>query len=183
MKSSNVTTLYAVMEPFWEARFFRYNRTRAMELHQRGLTLFQSFIGGIVAYRALPRPQFSTLQQAIFPIYFSMQTALPVVLALTYPGSPQTFGSASVPSGLHGFFTEKNRSSVLIPLTTIFATSIVNMLFIGPATTRVMRERKHQGPWESLLYSTSSWRLTRSWHTQKLGMVRKATTALHIPRR
>jgi hypothetical protein len=27
----------------------------------------------------------------------------------------------------------------------MFATSLANMLFVGPETTRIMRERKHQG--------------------------------------
>jgi len=109
-----------------------------------GTEFFQSFIGGIVAYKALPRAQFSSLQQAIFPIYFSLQTALPVVLALTYPGSHQTLASSSIPSGLGGVLAESNRVSVLLPLTTIFATSVANLLLVGPATTKIMRERKHQ---------------------------------------
>lgn len=105
----------------------------------------KSFVGGIVAYRALPRPQFASLQQAIFPIYFSLQTALPVIVALTYPGSPMTLGSSSTPSGLSGVLAEKNRVNTLIPLVTIIATSAANLLVVGPATTKIMRERKHQG--------------------------------------
>jgi len=107
--------------------------------------LFKSFVGGIVAYRALPRPQFASLQQAIFPIYFSLQTALPIVVALTYPGSHSALGSSSIPSGLSGVLAEKNRVNTLMPLMTIVATSAANLLVVGPATTRIMRERKHQG--------------------------------------
>lgn len=103
----------------------------------------KSFIGGPVAYRALPRPQFSSLQQAIFPIYFSLQSALPVVLALTYPGSSSGFGAS--PGGLEGFLAEKNRSSVFAPIATIFAVSLSNLFILGPTTTRIMKERKHQG--------------------------------------
>ncbi|MCJ1238014.1 hypothetical protein MMC14_006001 [Varicellaria rhodocarpa] len=109
-----------------------------------GTEFFQSFIGGIVAYKALPRPQFASLQQAIFPIYFSLQTALPVILALTYPGTNSSLGTAAVPSSLGGVFAEKNRTSVLAPLVTIFASSLVNLALVGPATTKIMRERKHQ---------------------------------------
>ena len=103
----------------------------------------QSFVGGVVAYKALPRPQFSSLQQAIFPIYFSLQTALPVILALTYPGEKSGLNPAA--SGLGGCLAEKNRTNILVPIVTIFATSLANLLFIGPATTKVMKERKHQG--------------------------------------
>lgn len=112
-----------------------------------GSSVFQSFIGGVVAYRALPRPQFSSLQQKIFPIYFSMQTALPAVLALTYPGS-KLFGTAN---SLPGTFTESNRWSVLAPILTIFTTSLLNMVVVGPATTNIMKERKHQGMLFSLV--------------------------------
>jgi hypothetical protein len=97
-------------------------------------------VGGVIAYKALARPQFSQLQQKIFPVYFGIQTALPVVLALTYPGTP--LGAAS---GFGGALAEVNRWSVLAPLATIFVTSVANLLFFGPATTRVMRERKVQG--------------------------------------
>ena len=96
----------------------------------------------MIAYKALPRPQFSSLQQKIFPVYFGMQTALPVVLALTYPGSKTSLGT---PSGLGGTFAEGNRWSVLLPLATMFITSLANLAFIGPATTNIMKERKHQG--------------------------------------
>jgi hypothetical protein len=51
-----------------------------------GTDVFQSFIAGTAAYRILPRPQFSTLQSALFQTYF-MQTALPLILAFTFPGS------------------------------------------------------------------------------------------------
>ncbi|KAF7506321.1 hypothetical protein GJ744_011894 [Endocarpon pusillum] len=107
-----------------------------------GSQVFQSFIGGIVAYRALPRPQFSSLQQAIVPIYFSMQAALPVILALTYPGERTAIGSR--PSGLSGVLEQQNRLHVLTPLLTILVTGLANLMAVGPATTRIMKERKHQ---------------------------------------
>lgn len=101
----------------------------------------QSFVGGIVAFKALTRPQFSQLQQKIFPIYFGLQSALPVLLAVTYPGQ-LLLGTSS---GLHGAFAEVNRWSTLVPLSTMFVTSVVNLVLVGPATTKVMRDRKHQG--------------------------------------
>jgi len=107
-----------------------------------GTQFFQSFVGGIIAFRSLPRPQFSTLQTAIFPVYFGLQTGLPVLLALTYPGAKTLLGTAS---GLNGTFADVNRWSVLIPIAGMFATGLANMLWIGPATTRIMKERKHQG--------------------------------------
>ena len=96
-----------------------------------------------MAFKALPRPQFSSLQTAIFPFYFSLQSALPVILALTYPGSTSVL--AASPSGLKGFLAESNRYNVLLPIFLITAMNITNLLVLGPATTKIMRERKHQG--------------------------------------
>ncbi|POS88203.1 hypothetical protein EPUL_000343 [Erysiphe pulchra] len=101
-----------------------------------GTQFYQSFVGGFVAYKALPRPQFSQLQQKIFPIYFSIQTVLPALIAITYPGS------AGKASGIKGVF--ENRRSALIPIATILVTSSINLLLVGPATTKAMRERKVQ---------------------------------------
>jgi hypothetical protein len=95
-----------------------------------------------VAYTALERPHFSALQQKIFPVYFSLQAALPVLLAITYPGARSSLGTASGPSG---FFAEANRWSVLAPVLTVFATSLVNLLYVRPETTKVMLDRRRQG--------------------------------------
>ncbi|EXJ77323.1 hypothetical protein A1O3_09549 [Capronia epimyces CBS 606.96] len=107
-----------------------------------GAETFQSFIGGIVAFRNLPRPQFATLQSAIFPIYFSLQTALPVILALTFPAERTAIGTTS--SSFSGVLEPTNRLHVLTPLLTIFLGGLLNAAFVGPATTKTMRERKHQ---------------------------------------
>lgn len=120
-----------------------------------GTEVFQSFIAGVQAYRVLPRPQFATLQSALFPIYFSMQTALPLVLALTFPGavhgaqisattSTTSWGVSTSAGGVFGVFETANRWSVLVPLATTFVTSLVNLVYVGPLTTKIMRERKHQ---------------------------------------
>ncbi|KAE8451290.1 hypothetical protein EG329_004455 [Mollisiaceae sp. DMI_Dod_QoI] len=112
-----------------------------------GTEFFQTFVGGIISFQVLPRPQFSQLQQKLFPVYFGLQTALPAVLALTYPGSRTALGPVS---GLRGAFAEVNRWTVLAPLATMFVTSAVNGLYFGPETTRIMRKRKVQGNKESL---------------------------------
>ncbi|KAG9228071.1 hypothetical protein BJ875DRAFT_269851 [Amylocarpus encephaloides] len=106
-----------------------------------GTTFFQSFIGGVVAYKALPRPQFSQLQQRIFPIYFALQAALPAALAVTYPASSNPLGATS---SISGVLAESNRYSVFFPIAGMFATGVVNMLYTGPQTTKIMRARKVQ---------------------------------------
>ncbi|KAJ5492598.1 hypothetical protein N7539_001344 [Penicillium diatomitis] len=98
----------------------------------------QSFVGGIVAFRALPRPQFATLQTAIFPVYFSMQTALPIVVALTASRQGQALG-------LPGLLAPENRMNTLLPMATVAITGLINMFVLRPLTVKTMRERKHQG--------------------------------------
>jgi hypothetical protein len=95
-----------------------------------GSTVFQSFIGGITAYRALPRAQFSTLQKAIFPPYFVLQTLAPVALWLTYPRSL--------------FRPAAHDTSNTYLISTMFVTALLNLVYVGPQTTEVMRLRKHQ---------------------------------------
>ena len=71
-----------------------------------------------------------------------MQTALPAVLALTYPGERNAINN--IPSSLSGVFHPDSRLHVLTPLVIMFSTGLVNLAYIGPQTTKVMKERKHQ---------------------------------------
>lgn len=105
-----------------------------------GTTFFQSFVGGIVAFRCLPRPQFSTLQQNIFPVYFALQTALPAALVFTYPATVLGSGgwSAALDNAAAG-------SGAGVSILVMFLGGLLNAAVLGPATTKCMRERKHQG--------------------------------------
>jgi Domain of unknown function (DUF4149) len=107
-----------------------------------GSTFYQSFVNGIISYKALPHPMFSQLQAKIFPVFFTMQTALPVVLALTYPGSRSPLGPSS---SISGVMADSNRFSVLVPIATMFITGLTNITYLGPQTSKLMRERKVQG--------------------------------------
>ncbi|KAI8936644.1 hypothetical protein NX059_007043 [Plenodomus lindquistii] len=106
-----------------------------------GSTLFQSFISGVVAFRVLPRPQFSTLQRHTFPVYFSLQTLTPVAMLLTYPSGPST---------LLPFLTSAPKTQTATDVRaawligTMFITALANLVYIGPETTRIMGIRKHQ---------------------------------------
>ncbi|KAI0998387.1 hypothetical protein K3495_g9809 [Podosphaera aphanis] len=112
-----------------------------------GTQFFQSFVAGIIAFKTLTRPQFSQLQQKTFPVYFSLQTGLPVLLVFTYPGS------ATKASGLQGVL--KDTWGALIPLSTVLITSSLNLMFVGPATTKTMRERKVQETRDGKKYTDS----------------------------
>ena len=117
-----------------------------------GATLFQSFIGGVVAFKVLPRAQFSTLQKATFPVFFALQSVLGLALLFTYPGEKLLgVGNQTLREnvGFSGLLVDSNRWPIFVPLATIFVTSVHNALVIGPATTKTMKERHHQGMWQN----------------------------------
>ncbi|KAK5173885.1 uncharacterized protein LTR77_002566 [Saxophila tyrrhenica] len=113
-----------------------------------GSTFFQTFMAGPLAYMCLPKPQFSTLQQKIFPPFFALQTALPLLMALTWPGE-KIAGAAGMGvmrqnTGWRGLMEDSNLWTALVPIGLMFGTSLLNLVVLGPATTKVMRDRKHQ---------------------------------------
>ncbi|KAF2635752.1 hypothetical protein P280DRAFT_473657 [Massarina eburnea CBS 473.64] len=101
-----------------------------------GSTLFQSFISGIIAFRVLPRPQFSTLQKNIFPTYFILQTVTPALMILTYPSFTTRLSPSSASSA--------QDKLALTLIGTMLVSGIANMVYVGPETTRIMGRRKHQ---------------------------------------
>ncbi|KAK5990006.1 Xanthocillin biosynthesis cluster protein D [Cladobotryum mycophilum] len=103
-----------------------------------GTTFFHSFINGPVMYKTVTRPSFSAIQTGLFPIYFGIQTALPAILALTFPGSPST------PSGIYGILDESHRWGSLVPIATMLVTGVVNLVVLLPVTVKTMKERRGQ---------------------------------------
>jgi len=71
-----------------------------------------------------------------------MQTALPIILALTLPAERTAIGM--VPSSISGVLEPANRLRVLVPLSIMLATAAANLIYLGPVTTQAMKERKHQ---------------------------------------
>lgn len=48
-------------------------------------------------------------------------------------------------AGYAGLLEEENLWTALIPIVLMAGTSLLNLAALGPATTKVMKERKHQG--------------------------------------
>lgn len=86
-----------------------------------------------------------------------MQTIMPLILALTFPGLRQTsdteFGEGMVlrRNGLSALWAPENRLLILAPLLAISVTGLINWVVIEPVVVGIMRERKHQGMAESSL--------------------------------
>lgn len=92
-------------------------------------------------FRTVDRASFSAIQQKLFPIYFGLQTALPVALALTFPGN----ALIGLSSGISGLTSEFARWHSLVPISVMFVTGLINWTILLPATTQVMKERRGQG--------------------------------------
>ncbi|KAL8806827.1 MAG: hypothetical protein Q9182_001087 [Xanthomendoza sp. 2 TL-2023] len=139
-----------------------------------GSSIFQSFIAGPVAFSSLPRAQFATLQATIFPIYFSLQSALPILLALTYPGRSSSTGiKPAAKSSVGGFFAEENQWTTLLPIATCFAATVLNLVWAGPKTNEIMRLRKHQETRDGKkAYDPPP-------HSQKMQQMNKAFSRMH----
>ncbi|KAF4630987.1 hypothetical protein G7Y89_g7147 [Cudoniella acicularis] len=95
-----------------------------------GTELYQSFVMTKLCYLHLPRPQFTTLQRRVFPVYFSLQTGLVAATALTYP-------SGSI-LGLADNVVDATILGVTLGL------SVLNAFVFGPRTSQAMVERAHQ---------------------------------------
>ena len=96
-----------------------------------GTELFQTFINTKVAFIALPRSAFTTLQRRIFPVYFLSQTTLVVLSAITFPP--------------HGVSSLIMRRGDWIPYAVATVTSVLNLAVYGPKTQKAMVDCVHQG--------------------------------------
>ncbi|KAF2972136.1 hypothetical protein GQX73_g1482 [Xylaria multiplex] len=115
-----------------------------------GTQFFHTFINSIISFKTLQRPHFGILQRAVFPAYFGIQTAAPVVLAITYPGGGHL---AALPQGISGVLHPANRWGVLVPLATAFVTGLTNLVYFLPETNKVTALRKQQGTVDLSLFA------------------------------
>jgi hypothetical protein len=95
-----------------------------------GTELYQSFLMVKIAYQALPRSAFTSLQKRVFPIYFRIQSLLLLVVAAT--ASPR--GPLSL--------WENNPDWISFVVAGL--TAGLNLLIFGPKTQELMIQRVHQ---------------------------------------
>lgn len=91
-----------------------------------------------LCYIHLPRPQFTTLQKRVFPVYFNIQTGLVLAAVLTYPSG-----------SMLGLI---NNVADVVILGATFGLSVLNMFVFGPRTSKAMVDRIHQGKRLSMVY-------------------------------
>ncbi|EJD04394.1 uncharacterized protein FOMMEDRAFT_19631 [Fomitiporia mediterranea MF3/22] len=99
-----------------------------------GMSLWVTFFGGVIAYRALPRQQFGALQHRTFPVYFKLSIALASALLGLW-----NWGHPAVRANPMAF-----RQVDVIQAYTLLAVVLLqgaNHFVVGPYTSRLMFQR------------------------------------------
>ena len=95
-----------------------------------GTQLWHSFVVATIAFRALPRPAFISLQKKLFPIYFQAQSLLLLLTAATFP---------------RGVLELTQSRADWLPFAVASIPSILNLTVYGPRTRSIMIERAQPG--------------------------------------
>lgn len=118
-------------------------------------------MNSIVLFKHTERPVFSAVQTKLFPIYFGIQAAAPVILGLTFPGNTLL----GISSGVNGLLDESNRWGSLLPIATICVSGLLNLVVLLPASRAVMKQRQGQGKTNSLyvvtVHTVTDWSLAK----------------------
>ncbi|ORY86986.1 hypothetical protein BCR37DRAFT_385427 [Protomyces lactucae-debilis] len=88
-----------------------------------GTTIWHTFINGPLAYKTLPRQQFGALQKRLFPTFFTLQTVTGAFCAWT------------------SYIAPASTWNEVVALSVVATSGLLNLLLIGPWTTRIMDER------------------------------------------
>jgi len=99
-----------------------------------GMSIWVTFIGGVIAHQSLPRHQFGALQHRTFPVYFVLSIALSSgLLALWTFAHPEVLAHLTEPwlANVTQAFT----------LWTVVIVQASNHFIIGPETSKTMFAR------------------------------------------
>mmetsp|Transcript_38828 Transcript_38828/g.83652 ORF Transcript_38828/g.83652 Transcript_38828/m.83652 type:complete len:299 (-) Transcript_38828:276-1172(-) len=89
-----------------------------------GTVVYTTFVTGITMFKNLPRRVFGTLQSKLFPLYFKLCSLMIGVQILTLTAMPDVLSKTSE-----------------VSLFIAFVTTLLNLLYLEPKSTRVMFDR------------------------------------------
>ncbi|EIW64548.1 uncharacterized protein TRAVEDRAFT_25694 [Trametes versicolor FP-101664 SS1] len=99
-----------------------------------GMTLWVTFVGGVIAFKTLPRQQFGTLQHRTFPVYFVISIALSSGLLGLW--------TYSHPTVLTEYLKPTNADvAQAYALAAVVFAQASNHFVIGPLTSKTMFQR------------------------------------------
>ncbi|KAF9452567.1 hypothetical protein P691DRAFT_696878, partial [Macrolepiota fuliginosa MF-IS2] len=111
-----------------------------------GMSIWISFFGGIIAFKALPRQQFGALQHKVFPVYFVQSILLSGALLTKWIYShPDVVTHIARP-----YVADVAQAYALA---TVLVTQGTNYFVIGPMTSKTMFQRQKLEKEEGVQYS------------------------------
>lgn len=99
-----------------------------------GMTLWVSFIGGVIIHRVLPQRQFGPLQQRLLPVYFKLNTLISSGLLLAWIRNHSAVTA-------HLACPMVPDVSQAYALFIVVATQALNLFWFGPTTSKLLTER------------------------------------------
>ncbi|KAL5534638.1 hypothetical protein ACEPAG_1101 [Sanghuangporus baumii] len=111
-----------------------------------GMSLWVTFFGGVIAYRALPRQQFGALQHRTFPVYFRLSIILSSILLGLW-----TWSHPAVLANPTSFLSVDVTQAYTLLSVVLFQTG--NHFVIGPYTSNLMFKRHKLEKAEGKQYS------------------------------
>jgi len=111
-----------------------------------GMSIWLSFFGGVIAFKALPRHQFGALQHKIFPVYFVisilLSSSLLGVWVLKHPDVVTFIGRPYLADVAQAY-----------ALGTVLLSQGLNYFVIGPLTSKTMFQRQKLEKEEGKVYT------------------------------
>jgi len=99
-----------------------------------GMSLWVTFFGGVIAFKALPRQQFGALQHKTFPIYFVISMILSSSLlgfwTFSHPAVTTQYLRPNVADVAQGY-----------ALASVIVSHAFNYFIVGPLTSKTMFQR------------------------------------------
>ncbi|KAF8482144.1 hypothetical protein DFH94DRAFT_627906 [Russula ochroleuca] len=99
-----------------------------------GMSLWVTFIGGVITYKTLPRQQFGSLQQRLFPVYFKLNALISSGLLLVWVRNHDTV----ITQIAHPTNPDVSQAYALA---VVAISQALNAVWIGPATSKLLAAR------------------------------------------
>jgi len=111
-----------------------------------GMSLWVTFLGGVIAFKSLPRQQFGNLQHRTFPIYFGISIALGSALlylwTISHPAVLTHYRNPVVADVAQAYI-----------LASVVLAQVTNQFIIGPLVSKTMFKRHKLEKEEGKSYS------------------------------
>jgi hypothetical protein len=138
-----------------------------------GSSVWATFIAGPIAFKTLPRHQFGNLQHKTFPYYFSLSVALSTILSAVWVSMHPQVAKNITSVGLMDV-------AQLYTIASVGVAQGINLLVVGPLTSKVMFERHKQEKSEGKTYSEAGISDEMRALNKRFGMLHGISSLLNL---